>query len=64
MLAWSVKDLAEKAGVSPTTIRRYEQNDGLINSSDAALEAIERTLAQADIEFIFPELGKPGIRPR
>lgn len=64
MLAWSVKDLAEKAGVSPTTIRRYEQNDGLINSSDPALEAIERTLAQADIEFIFPELGKPGIRPR
>ncbi len=64
MLAWSVKDLAEKAGVSPTTIRRYEQVNGLINSSDAALEAIERTLSQADIEFVFPELGKPGIRPR
>ncbi|QWG23167.1 PAS domain-containing protein [Bradyrhizobium sediminis] len=64
MLALSVKDLAEKAAISPTTIRRYEQGDGPINSAEAALEVIERTLAQAGIEFIFPELGKPGIRPR
>lgn len=64
MLALSVKDLAEKAAISPTTIRRYEQVDGPINSAEAALEVIERTLAQAGIEFLFPELGKPGIRPR
>jgi PAS domain S-box-containing protein len=64
MLAWSVKDLAAKADVSPTTIRRYEQLDGPIISLEPALEAVERTLMQAGIEFIFPELGKPGIRPR
>ena len=64
MLALSVKDLADKADVSPTTLRRYEQFDGPIDSSEPALEAIERALTQAGIEFIFPELGKPGIRPR
>ena len=64
MLALSVKDLAAKADVSPTTIRRYEQIDGPINSSEAALDSIERTFVLSGIEFIFPELGKPGIRPR
>lgn len=64
MLALSVKDLAAKADISPTTIRRYEQLDGPVNSAELALEAIERTLTLAGIEFIFPELGKPGIRPR
>lgn len=64
MLAWSVKDLAERAEISPTTIRRYEQIDGPINSLEVGLEAVERVLTQAGIEFIFPELGKPGIRPR
>jgi PAS domain S-box-containing protein len=64
ILAMSVKDLAAKADISPTTIRRYEQIDGPINSSELALEAIERTLSSEGIEFIFPELGKPGIRPR
>ena len=61
MLALSVKDLGAKADISPTTIRRYEQFDGPINSSEPALEAIERTLAPEGIELIFPELGKPGI---
>jgi transcriptional regulator with XRE-family HTH domain len=64
MLALSVKNLAEMARTSPTTIRRYEQIDGPINSSEEFLEAIERALVQAGIEFTFPELGKPGIRPR
>jgi PAS domain S-box-containing protein len=64
MLALSVKNLAEMARTSPTTIRRYEQIDGPINSSEEFLAAIERALVQAGIEFTFPELGKPGIRPR
>jgi transcriptional regulator with XRE-family HTH domain len=64
MLALSVRDLAVKANVSPTTIRRYEQFDGPINTLEPALEAVERTLVQAGIEFIFPEIGKPGVRPR
>jgi PAS domain S-box-containing protein len=64
MLALSVKELSAKAEISPTTIRRYEQIDGPINSSEPALESIERTLIQAGVEFTFPELGKPGIRPR
>jgi PAS domain S-box-containing protein len=64
MLSLSVRDLAEIAHTSPTTIRRYEQIDGPINSSEIFLEAVERALMQAGIEFTFPELGKPGIRPR
>ncbi|MGO8913846.1 MAG: PAS domain-containing protein [Bradyrhizobium sp.] len=64
MLALSVKDLAAMAHASPVTIRRYEQIDGPINSSEDSLQAIELALVQAGIEFMFPELGKPGIRPR
>jgi len=52
------------ARTSPVTIRRYEQIDGPINSSEESLQAIELALVQAGIEFMFPELGKPGIRPR
>lgn len=64
MLALSVKDLAGMAHTSPATIRRYEQIDGRINSSEESLQAIELALVQAGIEFMFPELGMPGIRPR
>jgi PAS domain S-box-containing protein len=64
MLTLSVRDLAMKAGVSAATIRRLEQFDGPLNHSETALEALEDALTREGIEFIFPELGKPGIRPR
>lgn len=63
-LKWSAEDLAEAAQTSRATIRRIEETDGPLASQEPSLQAIENALAEAGVEFIFPEIGKPGIRPR
>lgn len=60
---WSVRELSETAGVSSSTIRRLEENNGTPSSVEPALEPIQRTLEQAGVEFFFPPVGKPGVRP-
>ena len=64
VLNWSVRDLAEKAGVPVSTIRRLEEFDGTLETPLAKASAIRVTLEQAGTEFIFPRTGKPGVRPR
>ena len=61
---WSVRDLAEKASVPISTIRRLEEFDGTLDTPLAKASAIRTTLEQAGCEFIFPRAGKPGVRPR
>ncbi len=59
---WSVRDLAERSGVSPNTIRRLEEtNAEVANAEEARL--IRDTLTNAGVEFIFPATGHPGVRP-
>lgn len=64
LLRWSVVDLAHAAGISRATIRRLEEMDGSSSPKDPALPAIETALSKAGVEFLFPEIGKPGVRPR
>lgn len=64
ILNWSVRDLAEKAAVPISTIRRLEEFDGTLETPQAKAAAIRTTLEQAGTEFIFPRTGKPGVRPR
>ena len=64
LLRWSVMDLAHAAGISRATIRRLEELDGAPSHDDPALPSIEAALAGAGVEFMFPEAGKPGVRPR
>lgn len=64
ILNWSVRDLAEKASVPISTIRRLEEFDGTLETPQAKAMAIRTTLEQAGAEFIFPRTGKPGVRPR
>ena len=64
LLRWSAEDLAEAAGTSRATIRRLEETDGPLADQEASLSSIENALSGAGVEFIFPEIGKPGIRPR
>jgi transcriptional regulator with XRE-family HTH domain len=60
-LGWTVRLLAEKAGVSHDTIVRFERGDDLKPST---VEAIKRALEKAGIEFLgTPEDGL-GIRLR
>ncbi len=63
ILNWSVRDLAEKAEISASTIRRLEETDGPASPSEEAIQPIRETLEKARIEFLFPPSGKPGLRP-
>jgi PAS domain S-box-containing protein len=63
ILNWSVRDLAEATAISPSTIRRLEETDGVSHvPKESALE-IKNSLRSAGIEFLFPPSGKPGVSP-
>jgi PAS domain S-box-containing protein len=64
ILNWSVRRLAEQAGVSPGVVRRLEEYDGALPESDESLEVFRKALADAGVELLFPQVGKPGVRPR
>jgi PAS domain S-box-containing protein len=63
VLNWSVRDLADRAGVSPAIIRRLEERDDAPPDPDSAMASIKTALENGGIEFLFPPMGKPGIRP-
>jgi predicted transcriptional regulator len=63
-LKWSAKELANKAGVAESTIKRMEQDEGFPVARGANIEAVYKTLADAGIIFV-PENGDGvGIRLR
>jgi PAS domain S-box-containing protein len=64
ILNWSVRQLAEQAGVSPGVVRRLEEYDGALPVSDELLEVFRKVFSDAGIELLFPRIGKPGVRPR
>jgi PAS domain S-box-containing protein len=64
ILRWSVRDLAEKAGVSGSTIRRIEDDDGLPQSRDHRLLCLIRsTLEEGGVRFGPVLGGKCGVGP-
>lgn len=44
LLNWSVSELADKAGVGSTTIKRLESADGVPNMQTATLQAVSQAL--------------------
>jgi hypothetical protein len=64
MLNWSVKQLAERSGLSCAVIRRLEEYNDTPPASDDLLQTLWTTFAGAGIEFTFPLVGKPGVRPQ
>ena len=62
LLGWSQSELAEAAGLSVPTVRRYET--ALTPVSDEAITAIRRALEKAGVEFIEENGGGPGVRLR
>ncbi len=60
---WTVQQLADAANVSPSTIRRIEDFDGVTANAIDVLESIRKTLCANSVQFIFPPAGKPGVRP-
>lgn len=55
-------DLAERAGVSVDTIKRLERTAGPLSANVATVEAVQRALESAGIEFTNG--GQPGVRMR
>ena len=59
-LRWTAKDLAEKSGVSWATIQRMESTDGVPPATTPNLEAVQRALEAAGVEFTNGDA--PGVR--
>lgn len=63
LLNWSGGELATKAGVGLSTIRRIEACDGLLESASIkVLQSIQNALEQAGVEFIGSPEDRPGVR--
>lgn len=63
LLRWSGEDLASKAGVSLSTVRRVESSDGMPESQNIkTIIAIKKALEEAGVEFIGSPDDRPGVR--
>jgi len=63
LLNWSGSDLATKAGVGLSTVRRIEACDGLLESASIkVLQSLKYALEDAGIEFIGTPDDRPGVR--
>jgi transcriptional regulator with XRE-family HTH domain len=58
-LGWGVRDIAERAKVSPDTIARLERGEEL---KERTVEAVQAAYEQAGIQFIPENGGGAGVR--
>jgi transcriptional regulator with XRE-family HTH domain len=63
-LRWSAKELAEKAGVAESTIKRMEQDEGFPIARGSNIEAVYKTLTGAGIVLVPENGGGVGVRLR
>jgi transcriptional regulator with XRE-family HTH domain len=61
MLGWSTQLLAEAAGVSVATIKKYEQQTGIPRANARILDSIVRSLNAAGGQFTGDPLSNPGV---
>ncbi|WP_313617979.1 helix-turn-helix transcriptional regulator [Agrobacterium sp.] len=59
---WTLQDLAERASVGLSTIRRAEAEDGPPSIMTANLKVIQMAFEDAGIEFIHDNGGGVGVR--
>lgn len=62
LLGWEQTDLAKKAGVAVSTIRRMESFPGEVGARTGTLSQVQRALEKAGMEFL--DDGSPGVRLR
>ncbi len=63
LLRWSGEDLANRSGVSLSTIRRAESGEGIPETQNIkTLLAIKNALENAGVEFIGSPDDRPGVR--
>jgi DNA-binding transcriptional regulator YiaG len=61
-LRLSVREFADTAGVSPATIKRMEEGDGVPNALADNLAKVQRAFEAAGVEFTNG--GEPGVKLR
>ena len=64
LLRWSAGELAEKSGVSLSTVQRGETAEGPAPMIPANMEVIRRALEAGGAEFIAENGGGAGVRER
>jgi transcriptional regulator with XRE-family HTH domain len=62
LLGWSQKRLAERAGIGLATLKRIEQNEGLVKGNFSTILNIQKALEQAGIHFAEDDSGDIGVR--
>ena len=63
LLGWSQSQLADRAGLSLPTVKRFETGKGA-NVSDDARRKLKNALEAAGVIFIQENGGGPGVRLR
>jgi transcriptional regulator with XRE-family HTH domain len=61
-LRWTTERLAQKAGITARTIKRFEAVDEIPPSRSSTLLDVQNALEAAGIEFIGSPTDRPGIR--
>jgi transcriptional regulator with XRE-family HTH domain len=64
LIRWSALDLAHESGVGVATIRRLELVDGIPSSNARTIDALQKALEAAGVEFIGTPDDCPGVRLR
>ena len=63
LLRWSGEELANRSGISLSTIRRVEGADGIPEAQNIkTIMAIKKALEDAGVEFIGLPNERPGVR--
>lgn len=63
LLRWSGEELANRSGISLSTIRRVEGADGIPEAQNIkTIMAIKKALEDAGVEFIGTPDDGPGVR--
>ena len=62
LLRWSQSQLAEAAGISVETVKRLEKTPGPVSAYTGTMEAIQKALEAAGVEFTNDDA--PGVKLR
>ena len=62
LLGWSQDKLARRAGIGVATLRRIEQNEGILKGNFSTIIKIQKALEQVGIHFIEDDAGEIGVR--
>jgi PAS domain-containing protein len=63
ILNWSVRSLADRAGLSTGVVRRIEEQDELTKNADEAVFKIKDALSAGGVEFFVLPDGEAGVFP-